>query len=148
MTAGVLAVVAAIVTVIVTVVTPGGSTTGFVPTGNSPDQDAQQITDAFLQAWQAGDLGQAARYTDHPAAAQAALVTYRKYLHLRKLTATVQGATAVSGGGTRESAGYAINATVATSDDAKALQRHLELPRIAGRLPEAELTAVVHRLGA
>ena len=120
-TAGVLAVVAAIVTVIVTVVTPGGSTTGYVPTGNSPDQDAQQITGAFLQAWEAGDLGQAARYTDHPAAAEAALVTYRKYLHLRKLTATVQGATAVSGGGTRESAGYAINAKVATSDDAKAL---------------------------
>lgn len=81
-TAGVLAVVAAIVTVIVTVVTPGGSTTGYVPTGNSPDQDAQQITGAFLQAWEAGDLGQAARYTDHPAAAEAALVTFRKYLHL------------------------------------------------------------------
>ena len=41
------------------------------------------------RAWRAGDLSQAARYTDHPAAAQAALVTYRKYLHLRKLTATV-----------------------------------------------------------
>jgi Penicillin binding protein transpeptidase domain/NTF2-like N-terminal transpeptidase domain len=120
-TAGVLAVVAAIVAVIVTVVTPSGSTTGFLPTGSSPDQDAEQITSAFLQAWQAGDLGQAARYTDHPAAAVAALATYRKYLHLRKLTATVQTTTAVSGGGTRESAGYAINAKVATSDDATAL---------------------------
>jgi hypothetical protein len=121
-TAVVVVVVVAIVAVIVTVITPGGSTTGFVPTGNSPDQDAEQITGAFLQAWQAGDLGQAARYTDHPAAAQAALVTYRKYLHLRKLTGIVGSATAVSGGGTRESAGYAINATVAASDDAKALR--------------------------
>jgi Penicillin binding protein transpeptidase domain len=120
-TAGAIAVVAAIAAVIVTVVTPAGNTTGFVPTGSSPGQDAEQITGAFLAAWQAGDLGQAARYTDHPAVAQAALVTYRKYLHLRKLSATVQSATAVSGGGTRESAGYTINAKVATSDDAKAL---------------------------
>ena len=120
-TAGALAVVAAIAAVIVTVVTPGGSTTGFQPTGSSPGQDAEQITGAFLAAWQAGDLRQAARYTDHPAAAEAALVTYGKYLHLRKLTATVQDTTAVSGGGTRESAGYTINAKVATSDDATAL---------------------------
>ncbi len=120
--AGAVAVVAAIVAVVVAVVTPsGGSTTGFVPSGSSPDQDAEQITGAFLAAWRAGDLSQAARYTDHPAAAQAALVTYRKYLHLRKLTATVQSATAASGSGTRETAGYAINATVATSDEATAL---------------------------
>ncbi|HXZ70665.1 MAG TPA: penicillin-binding transpeptidase domain-containing protein, partial [Streptosporangiaceae bacterium] len=115
------AVVAAIGAVIVTVVVPGenANATGFVPTGNTPGQDAGQITGAFLQAWQAGDLGQAARYTDHPPAAEAALVTYREYLHLRKLTATVQSATAVSA--TRASAGYAINATVATSDGAGAL---------------------------
>jgi Penicillin binding protein transpeptidase domain len=120
--AGAVAVVAAIAAVIVTVVTPGsGSTTGFVPSGSSPDQDAEQITGAFLAAWRAGDLSQAARYTDHPAAAQAALASYRKYLHLRKLTATVQSATAASGSGTRETAGYAINATVATSDEATAL---------------------------
>jgi hypothetical protein len=121
--AGALAVVAGIAAVIVTVVLPGGKpATGFVPTGNTPGQDAQQITTAFLQAWQVGDLGQAARYTDRPAAAQAALVTYRKYLHLRKLTATTQSAAAVSGTGTRESARYAINATVATADGAKALR--------------------------
>jgi Penicillin binding protein transpeptidase domain len=122
-TAAAIAVVAAIAAVIVTVVLPGGNanTTGFVPTGSSPDQDAQQITTAFLTAWQAGDLGQAARYTDHPAAAQAALADYRKYLHLRKLTATTGSATAAAGSGTRESAQYAINATVASSDGAKAL---------------------------
>jgi hypothetical protein len=122
-TAGAIAVVAAIAAVVVTVVLPGGNanTTGFVPTGSSPDQDAEQITTAFLTAWQAGDLGQAARYTDHPAAAQAALTNYRNYLHLRKLTATTQSATAAAGSGTRESAQYAINATVAASDSAKAL---------------------------
>ncbi len=121
MTAGVVAVVAAIAAVVVTVLAPAHGTTGFVPNGSSPGQDAEQITGAFLAAWQAGDLGQAARYTDQPAAAQAALVTYQKYLHLRKLTATVQSATAASGSGTRESAGYAINAKVATSGDAGAL---------------------------
>jgi hypothetical protein len=116
-------VVAAIAAVIVVVVLPGGNanTTGFVPTGSSPDQDAGQITTAFLQAWQAGDLAQAARYTDHPAAAQAALVTYKKYLHLRKLTGTAGSAAAAPGTGTRETAQFTVNATVATADGAKAL---------------------------
>jgi hypothetical protein len=119
--AGALAVVAAIVAVIVTVVTPGGNTTGFQPTGSTPGQDAEQIAGAFLQAWHAGDLAQAARYTDHPAAAQAALVAYRSDLHLEKLTGTVQSAAVAPGSGTRESAGYTINAAVAASEGAKAL---------------------------
>ena len=121
-TAGVLAVVAGIAAVIVMVVASGGNadSTGFLPTGNSAGQDAEQITGAFLQAWQAGDLARAARYTDHPSVAEAALVTYRKYLHLRKLTGTVRSGTAVSVSRRRASAGYAINATVATSDGAKA----------------------------
>jgi hypothetical protein len=128
-TAGALAVVAGIAAVIVTVVAPGGNanSTGFLPTGTSAGQDAEQITSAFLQAWKTGDLGQASRYTNHPSAAQAALVTYQKYLHLRKLTATTESATAVaaSTSGTsstpRESVGFAIHATVATSGSAKAL---------------------------
>jgi hypothetical protein len=117
------AVVVAIAAVVVVVVTSGGNTntTGFVPTGSSPEQDAQQITTAFLQAWQAGDLNQAARYTDRPAVAQAALASYRKYLHLRKLTGTAQSAAPVSGGGTRESVTFAVNATVADADGAGAL---------------------------
>src|SRR6201992_1988608 len=41
-------------------------TTGFVPTGKSPGADAEQITSAFLAAWQRGELRQAGRYTDHP----------------------------------------------------------------------------------
>jgi len=125
-TAGVLAVVAGIAAAIVTVVAPGGNanSTGFLPTGSSAARDAEQITSAFLQAWQTGDLGQAARYTDHPSAAKAALGTYSKYLHLRKLTATAQSDTVAPSGTSstpRESVGYAIKATVATSDSAKAL---------------------------
>jgi len=121
--AAIATVVVAIAAVVVVVVTSGGNanTTGFVPSGSSPEQDAQQITTAFLQAWQAGDLNQAARYTDRPAAAQAALVSYRKYLHLRKLTGTAQGATPASGGGTRESVPFAVDATVADTDGAGAL---------------------------
>jgi len=134
--AGVL--VIAVVAGIITVVLPGGGSSkpaGFVPTGSSPEQDAGQITTAFLQAWQAGNFSQAASYTDHPAAAQAALVTYRKYLHLKKLTAgsatptgtataspsPVASASEVAASGTRESVSYTVNATVATSDAANAL---------------------------
>jgi Penicillin binding protein transpeptidase domain/NTF2-like N-terminal transpeptidase domain len=122
--AAALAVVAVIAAVIVTVVLPGGNgnTTGLVPTGTSPGQDADQIATAFLQAWQAGDLGQAARYTDHPAAAQAALLTYQKYLHLGKLTAATEGSTAVATGATRGSVTYTINAKVADSDGTQALR--------------------------
>jgi hypothetical protein len=125
-TAGALAVVAGIAAVIVTVVAPGGNAnaTGFVPSGTTAAQDAEQITSAFLQAWQTGDLGQAARYTDHTAAATAAFATYSKYLHLRKLTATTQSGTVAPSGTSstpRESVGYAIKATVAASYGVKAL---------------------------
>jgi hypothetical protein len=120
-TAAALAVVAGIAAVIVVVSGGNANSGGFVPTGSSAAQDTEQITGAFLQAWQAGDLGQAARYTDHPSVAEAALVTYRKYLHVRKLTAAVESGTAVSASGTRGSVTYAINATVANSGGAKAL---------------------------
>jgi hypothetical protein len=126
-TTAALAVVAGIAALIVTVIAPGGNanSTGFLPTGSSAVADAEQITSAFLQAWQTGDLGQAARYTDHPSAATAALATYSKYLHLRKLTATAQSDTIVPSGTSstpRESVRYAIKATVAASDSAKALR--------------------------
>jgi len=120
-TAAAVAVVAAIAAVVVVVIGGHKNSTGFVPTGDSPAQDTAQITTAFLQAWQAGDLGQAASYTDHPALAQVALTTYGKYLHLRKLTGTVQGSTAVSVNGTRGSVSYAINARVADSAAATAM---------------------------
>ena len=121
--AAIVVVVVAIAAVVVVVVTSGGNanTTGFVPSGSTPEQDAQQITTAFLQAWQTGDLNQAARYTDRPAVAQAALVNYRKYLHLSKLTGTAQSAAPASGAGTRESVTFALNATVADADGPGAL---------------------------
>jgi hypothetical protein len=126
-----------IAAVVVTVVTsgPNPNATGFVPSGSTPGQDAEQITTAFLQAWQAGDLGQAARYTNHPAVAQSALAAYGKDLGLQKLTATAQASTvapaATSSAGTssagtaptqRESVGYAISATVSAADGAKTLR--------------------------
>jgi len=126
-TAGALAAVVAIAVVVVTVVLPRGgnaNTTGFVPTGTTPAQDAEQITTAFLQAWRAGDLSQAARYTDHPAAAQAALVTYGKYLHLRKLTGTAQSATAAAASTAarpRESVVYSVTAGVTAAYGATVL---------------------------
>jgi len=124
--AGALAVVVAIAVIIVTVVLPGGNThtTGFVPTGSSPSQDAEQTATAFLQAWQAGDLQQAANYTSNPAAAKAAMATYQKYLNLKKLTAAPQSATAQASGPSgapRESVTYSANAKVSAPYNGKTL---------------------------
>jgi hypothetical protein len=121
-------VVAGTAAVIVVVAMPSSSRkvdlTGFIPTGSSPSQDAEQITTAFLKAWRVGNFGEAARYTNHSSAADAALVAYQKYLDLRKLTATAQNVTTVSASTAqdatttsastpRESVTYAISATVA-----------------------------------
>jgi hypothetical protein len=127
LSAAALAVVAGIAAVIVTVVTSGGNpnATGFVPTGSSSAQDADQITTAFLQAWQTGDLGQAARYTDHHTAARVALAAYSQDLGLKKLTATAQADTITATGTSstpHESVGYAISATVTAPDGAKTLR--------------------------
>ena len=121
--AGILAVVAGIATAIVVVVLPGSTahTTGFVPTGSTPAQDAQEITAAFLKAWKAGELDTAARLTDHHVAAQAALGTYAKYLHLRKLSGSTQSVAAAPGSGTRQSVTFGMNVKVADSDGAQAI---------------------------
>ena len=118
----VIALAAALAAAVVVVVMPGSKaaiTSGFVPTGTSPDQDAQQITTAFLQAWDSGNLSKAAKYTDHPAAAQAALANYQTYLHLRKLTGTAGTVTAVATNS--ESVVLSLSAKVATSDAATAI---------------------------
>ena len=57
-----------------------------VPTGSNAQQDGGQVAAAFLDAWQAGDLTKAGNYTNHPAAAKAALATYAKYLNLGKFS--------------------------------------------------------------
>jgi hypothetical protein len=97
--------------------------TGYLPTGSSAGQDAQQTARAFLRAWDAGNLRQAANYTDHPAAAGAALTAFRTYLHLRKLTSVAGSATALSPNSAtpRENVIYAASASVAASNDAVAV---------------------------
>ncbi len=90
-------------------------TTGYLPTGTSTASDAQQTARAFLRAWDAGDLQKAANYTDHPAAARAALTTFRTHLHLRKLASAAGAATVLSSGSAapRGKVSYAASATVA-----------------------------------
>ena len=127
--AGFLAVVAG-AAIIASVVLPGGTArtaaAGPVSPKGSPE-DAVQVTTAFLQAWQRGDLGDAARYTSRPVAAQEALAAYHRDLHLRKLTAAVltaagQSATAIAvSGGAQQTVRYTVSATVALSDDPRAL---------------------------
>jgi hypothetical protein len=124
------AVVAAVLVAVAAVTVSGlrnAPSTGFVPTGKSPGPDAEQITSAFLAAWQRGDLRQAARYTDHPFAAGAALLAYRDHLHLNQLTGATVGATPVGAaptggaGGPREHVTFTVNAGVAATAGAKTL---------------------------
>jgi len=67
---------------------------GFQPTATKPALAARQTAVAFLAAWQHGHYRQAARYTDHPDTAAAALTSYRTGLHLRALHLAVQSVTA------------------------------------------------------
>jgi hypothetical protein len=70
------------------------NTPGFHPTATQPAQAARQTAEAFLAAWEAGNVRKAASYTDHPDAAAAALTSYRDGLHLRALHLAVRSATA------------------------------------------------------
>ena len=120
------AVAAAAAGISAVLVLPGGGATqatGYLPTGSSASQDAQQTARAFLRAWDAGDLRQAANYTNHPAAARAALTAFRTYLHLRKLTSTAGSATAISSSSAtpRENVIYVASASVAASNGATAV---------------------------
>ncbi|HEY2314835.1 MAG TPA: penicillin-binding transpeptidase domain-containing protein [Streptosporangiaceae bacterium] len=69
-------------------------TGGFLPTATKPALAARQTAEAFLAAWQKGHVQKAASYTDHPAAAAAALNSYRDGLHLHALDLAVHSATA------------------------------------------------------
>jgi len=74
---------------------------GFHPTATKPALAARQTAQAFLAAWRAGHIREAASYTDHPAAAAAALTSYRyglrlHALHLAAHSATAQGKVAFS----------------------------------------------------
>ena len=121
--AAIVAVVAGIAAAVVFVVLPKSTahTTGFIPTGTTPGQDAQEITAAFIKAWEAGELDTAARLTDHHVAAQAALASYGKYLHLRKLSGSVQSVAPAPGTGTRQSVTFGITDKVADADGTQAV---------------------------
>jgi Penicillin binding protein transpeptidase domain len=95
-------------------------TTGYLPTGSSPAQDAQQTARAFLRAWDAGDVKKAANYTNHPAAARAALAVFRTDLNLKKLSSVAGSATPTSSGAAtpRASVSYAASASVEASNGA------------------------------
>lgn len=67
---------------------------GFEPTATKPARAARQTAEAFLSAWKAGHFRKAGSYTNHPAAAAAALASYRDGLHLRALHLAVHSATA------------------------------------------------------
>lgn len=59
---------------------------GFSPDPRNGASGAQQTGEAFLAAWQRGDLHAAANLTDAPAAAYTALTAYRQDLRLSGLT--------------------------------------------------------------
>ncbi|HET9079509.1 MAG TPA: penicillin-binding transpeptidase domain-containing protein, partial [Trebonia sp.] len=128
MAAGGVAVVIVVALVLVlTVFKSGGGTPkyGLVTNGGSPQADAGQVATAFLTAWQAGDLAQAANYTDQPAAAQAGLTAYAKDLNLGKFAATA-GTVASAAGATaaqpRETVTFAVSASVAAGSGNGALR--------------------------
>lgn len=128
-TAGVLAVVLAAAVLVITVFKPGGSTSppafGMIPAGTTAQQDGEQVAAAFLAAWRTGALARAANYTNHPAAAQAALAAYAKDLRLRKMTAAPSGVTAAAGStakAPRESVRFAIGASVGAGSGKNAVR--------------------------
>ena len=101
---------------------PSPTHTSFQPTSADPAVAAEQMGAAFLTAWQNGDLEKAAKYTDDPTAALAALTEYKTDLNLSALALTpkpaiVAGATpTVSGSGSGSSSGSASSAAASPSD--------------------------------
>jgi hypothetical protein len=99
---------------------PAAQLTGYLPTGSSPGQDAQQTARAFLRAWDAGDLRKAANYTNHPGVARTALKAFQADLQLGKLSTTAGPVTTLTGSAAnpRFQVSYAASASVAASDGA------------------------------
>ena len=127
LTAGVLAVLLVALVLVLTVFKSSNPPPahGIIPTGNSPQQDGEQVAAAFLTAWQQGDLAKAANYTDQPTAASTALAAYAKDLNLKKFAASpdaVTTATESSGPSPRESVTFAVSASVAAGSGASAVR--------------------------
>jgi hypothetical protein len=87
---------------------------GFHPTASTPAAAAQQMGQAFLTAWQSGNLELAASYTDDPAAAQSVLSSYGSGLHLSALRLKAQTATAAG------LVGFSVSASVGTGSSSTA----------------------------
>ena len=87
---------------------------GFHPTASTPAAAAQQMGQAFLTAWQSGNLQQAAAYTDDPAAARSVLGSYSSGLHLSALRLKAQPATAAG------LVGFSVSASVRTGSSSTA----------------------------
>jgi hypothetical protein len=124
--AGTLAVVAAIALTAVFVIKrpPGVPVTGMIPTGSTPQQDARQVASAFLTAWEKGKLATAAKLTDHPAAASAALAAYAKDLGVEKIAfgqSGVADAAGTSAAQPRETDKFTVAASVSAGAGATAL---------------------------
>jgi hypothetical protein len=127
LTAGALAVLLVALVLVLTVFKSSNPPPahGIIPTGNSPQQDGEQVASAFLTAWQQGDLAKAANYTDQPAAASTALAAYAKDLNLKKFAASpgaVTAATGSSGASPRESVTFAVSTSVAAGSGASAVR--------------------------
>ena len=127
LTAGALAVLLVALVLVLTVFKSSNPPPahGIIPTGNSPQQDGEQVAAAFLTAWQQGDLAKAANYTDQPAAASTALAAYAKDLNVKKFTASpgaVTAATGSSGPSPRESVTFAVSESVAAGSGASAVR--------------------------
>jgi hypothetical protein len=121
----VIAVIAGVSVAVLKHSSPGTPTYGLIPTGSTPQADGQQVTTAFLKAWESGNLTQAANYTNHPAAAKAALETYAKYLDLGKMTARTGSVTDAAGSTAavpHESAKFTVDASVAAKDGKKVVR--------------------------
>ncbi len=126
-TAGTLAVLLVALVLVLTVFKPGSSapSQGLIPTGGSAQQDGEQVATAFLTAWQEGDLGKAANYTDQPAAAATALAAYAKDLNLAKFAASpgaVTDAAGTTSAAPRENVAFAVSASVAAGSGKAALR--------------------------
>jgi hypothetical protein len=107
--AGVLGMAAVLILVQIGVIGSGKATakpSGFKPTATKPTLAVRQTAAAFLAAWEHGHYRQAARYTDHPDTAAAALTSYRAGLHLRALHLAVQSVTAAG------TVAFSVKATV------------------------------------
>jgi Penicillin binding protein transpeptidase domain len=126
--AGTLAVVVAAALVVVFAVkrsTPEVPVFGMIPTGSTAQQDARQVTAAFLTDWEKGKLPKAAKLTAHPTAADTALAAYAKDLGLGQVAFALDSIKAAAGSSTaapRETVTFAVRASVGSGTGSAAVR--------------------------